>query len=96
MKQAGLSFEVSDLDYDTICRIVDRYISNHVEYQDLWVEIQMCLVACHASGYPLDLAKLEAAPDADLIHDVVGIYTHISRQTGRLMHRFSPRCATKQ
>lgn len=92
MKQVGLSFEVSDVDYDTICRIVDRYISICLEHEDLWVDIQMCLVACHASGCPLDLEKLEAAPEADLIHDVVGIYNHISRQTGELMHQFLPRC----
>jgi hypothetical protein len=54
----------------------------------------MDLEACHCNGCPLDLTGLlEAAGDADLVHDVAGISRHLNRQTGVLVNHFHPRYA---
>lgn len=57
--------------------------------------IVMDLVACNANGTPLDLARLENAPDFDFIHDIFGIRRHINRQTGKIEDCFLPRCAAR-
>lgn len=56
-------------------------------------EVHMSLVACHLNGCRLDLDKLSRADDFNLLHDVLGIDRHISRETGKLMNCFLPRCA---
>lgn len=53
----------------------------------------MDINACHSNGMPLDLARLQAADDANFIHDVFGIRRHINRETGQLENCFVPRFA---
>ena len=56
--------------------------------------VTMDLVACHRNGCPLRLEELaEAATDANLLHDVLGIGRHIDRKTGQLRDCFLPRYA---
>lgn len=55
--------------------------------------LQMDVIACHANGCPLDLARLAAADDFNFVHDVFGINRHIDRKTGRLRDCFLPRFA---
>lgn len=57
------------------------------------LEVRMSLTACHLNGCPLDLDKLAAADDFNLLHDVGGIHRHVSRDTGELTDCFRPRCA---
>lgn len=60
------------------------------------LSMEMDLVATHANGCPMDFAKLEAADDFNLLHDVIGIERHLDRETGQLGDFFRPRCALKQ
>lgn len=53
--------------------------------------LRMDLSACHANGCPLDFERLAEADDFNLLHDVVGITRHISRETGQLTGHFMPR-----
>ncbi|RJF82315.1 hypothetical protein D3877_19940 [Azospirillum cavernae] len=59
------------------------------------LEVRMSLTACHLNGCPLDLDKLAAADDFNLLHDVIGIHRHVSRDTGELTDHFRPRCAAR-
>ncbi|MBR8344194.1 hypothetical protein [Burkholderia ambifaria] len=58
--------------------------------------LDMDLTACHANGCPMDWARLNAADDFTLAHDVGGIQLHINRRTGKLENCFLPRCAVKK
>ena len=57
------------------------------------LDIQMSLEACHCNGCPLRLADLEQADDFNLMHDIVGIGSHINQCTGKLERWFLPRFA---
>ena len=57
------------------------------------ITVAMDLEAVHERT-PLDLDRLRDAPLGDFIHDIVGIYRHLDRPTGKL-GVFSPRF-TKQ
>lgn len=79
-----------------IRRIVLRYAKAVKEYRGIDIDcmkMDMDLTACHANGCPLDLHKLEHAPEGDFLHDANGIACHIDRETGQLLHCFLPRCA---
>ena len=58
--------------------------------------VEMDLTAVHLNGCPLDLKRLALAPQADLLHDVAGIYRHLDRETGELGGCFLPRFARKE
>lgn len=90
-----VSFDVSDEDAALISTIVDR-TEAIVEAQDGVLDrlsTTMDLTACHANGCPLDLAKLAAADNFNLAHDVFGIARHLDRKTGKLRDYFDPRCS---
>ena len=55
------------------------------------IDIQMDIAACHLNGNPLDLHGLLNANNGDFAHDVSGIFEHLDRETGKLMHYFVPR-----
>jgi hypothetical protein len=57
------------------------------------LSLTMDLEACHLNGCPLALDELLAAADVDFTHDVLGISSHIDRETGQLTNFFSPRYA---
>lgn len=57
------------------------------------LDIQMSLEACHCNGCPLRLTDLEQADDFNLMHDIIGIGSHINQCTGKLERCFLPRFA---
>lgn len=64
------------------------------------IDVTMDLAATHANGCPLDLEKLERAPDFDFAHDIMGIRRHLDRDDnsptgGKLLNCFVPRCAKR-
>lgn len=84
-------FTATKLEMDMIRKIVKRAQCIDPEYQTM--DATMDIEAAHCSGNPLDLAKLLAADDMNLAHDVFGIRRHIDRETGKLTGCFSPRCS---
>ena len=88
------SFKIPKSDAALIAKIVRRaesLLTPDIEINP--TELAMDLTACHANGCPMDFARLLEAPDADFIHDVLGIRKHINRKTGNLQDCFVPRCA---
>jgi hypothetical protein len=77
--------------------IADRFISICFKYGSRVIfsreGVLMDLIATHNHSCTLDLAKLAAAPDVDLVHDVMGIRRHLNRETAQLEGHFLPRCA---
>lgn len=72
----------------TIGRIVDR--ASEVFAGAPKMTIMMDISACHISN-PLRLEDLLGADEFNFMHDVLGIYRHIDRDTGALKNSFSPR-----
>jgi len=91
-----ISWDVSKGDTVLIGRIARRYkaicVDNGTPSARL-VEIRMDLTACHANGCKLDMGQLASASDADLIHDVDGIWKHMDRETAQIGGSFLPRFA---
>lgn len=90
-----LSFKTSAFESAVIDRITDRAVmltKKHGITYDTQTAM-MDLIACHCNGCPLDLSRLEHAPEADFAHDVLGIRRHIDRSTGELRDCFLPRTA---
>lgn len=85
-----IKFDASPADSKTISAIAARVSKAWPEYDVL--EARMDLTACHLNGCPLDLAKLLAADDFNLAHDMFGINRHLDRRTGKLTGHFLPRC----
>lgn len=54
------------------------------------MDIEMDLAAVH-KRYPLDLARMAKADDANLMHDIAGIARYLDRDTGELRDCFVPR-----
>ncbi len=88
-----VSFAVSDSEVLLIHRIVVRAVHAAGKIGLDGLELEMDLTAAHANGCPLDLEKLAAFDDFNLLHDVLGIRRHIDRTTGQLGDCFLPRCA---
>ena len=72
-----------------ISKVVQRAIDNECGYGDKCTML-MDLQATHMDC-PLDLEGLLEAQISDLSHDILGIATHLNRQTGELEDCFSPR-----
>lgn len=68
------------------------YKKHHGETLDL-MSLEMDLDATNSNGCPMDFAKLLAADNFNLMHDVIGIANHIDRSTGELKNCFLPRCS---
>jgi hypothetical protein len=56
-------------------------------------KLVMDLDATHCNGTPLKLEELLKADDANFMHDIAGIQSHIDRTTGKLTNCFLPRFA---
>jgi hypothetical protein len=56
------------------------------------IDIEMDIQAAHADT-PLKLEALATADDFNFSHDVMGIYRHLNRRTGKLEDCFLPRHA---
>jgi hypothetical protein len=93
-----ISFTVSGHDQDLIMKIVDRaeriLTENGIEHKR--ITLVMDLTATHANGCPLRLADMLGADVCNLLHDILGIATHIDRRTGKLGDCFVPRFAASQ
>ena len=92
-----VSFAASDDDANLIAAIVDRADELSLAHGHVLdrLSTQMDLTAVHANGCPLDLARLAAADNFNLMHDVLGIARHLDRETGKLRDFFRPRCAQR-
>jgi hypothetical protein len=88
-----VSFKIAKRDLLAMDQIVFRaaamFRRGGVERDDL--DIRMDVIATHANGNPLRLHDLAAADDFNFSHDIVGIYRHLNRETGKLENYFRPR-----
>lgn len=77
-------------------RIIDRAMelgnAHNIPIDPL--TLQMDLAATH-KHCPLRLKDLAEANDFDFAHDVLGIRSHMNRETGLLEHCFVPRFARR-
>jgi hypothetical protein len=93
-----VSFDQSGIHGPTLRRVVTRalalFASAEIEYDKM--SAQMDLVATHANGNPIDFERLLAADDFNFAHDVLGIYRHINRETGKLDDFFVPRFSRRE
>jgi hypothetical protein len=89
-----LSFKASDEERALVRKIVKR--ARSLGWERRTDDCVMDLIACHANGNPMDFAKLLAADDFNLMHDVAGIARHMDFQTGKLLGHFSPRCSARE
>jgi hypothetical protein len=75
-----ISFDATPEDFALAKQIADRYVDlvggDDEDRLARWMDI----VAIHANGMPLDLKRLLATNDFNLIHDVGGIARHIDRR----------------
>jgi hypothetical protein len=88
-----VSFKVSDADSSLIHRIVKRALAVELVAKRNAINLEMSITACHANGTPLDLEKLLDFDAFNFAHDVFGIDRNTSRDTGKLLNCFLPRCA---
>ena len=90
-----MNFNFNRTEHRLAATIIDRYAALIAPRAIDRRSLLMDLDACHSNGAPLDLVKLAAARDSDLLHDVGGIRSHLDRETGQLRDLFSPRCAAR-
>ena len=91
-----VSFNVDKSDFRIIEQIADRAwqsntIRKVVDHDHAKIGIHMDVSACHANGNPLRLDDLLAADEFNFVHDILGIYGHLDRDTGKLDGLFLPR-----
>jgi hypothetical protein len=95
-----VSFAVDDEDRKLIGKIAERAYAMDREANGRRaaskIHHNMNVTACHANGNPLRLRDLLAADDFNFAHDVFGIDRHIDRDTGKLLHHFSPRFSRRE
>lgn len=94
-----ISFNVSHADSEAIDAIVERaagIAKEHGVKRFDRLSCRMDLVAVHANTCRLDLDRLLAADDFNLIHDVFGINRHIDRSDAKLLDCFRPRFAHRE
>lgn len=97
-KLTRISFDISDRDEEVIHEIVKRAVPLYEGYgiKTTALDVRMDIIATHANGCPLALDKLLAANDFNFLHDIVGIYRHLDRNTGKLENFFSPRFSKRE
>lgn len=87
----NLSHEITAADADYRDQAVMRVRDRNPNLDTVATAVDLTI--CHANGCPLDFAKLAAADEFGLSHDVYGIVNHLERDTGQLRGEFMPRCA---
>ena len=90
----SINWDVSTEDARLIARIATRAQKINPEYDG--VTVAMDLTACHANGCALDLAAMHKADKAALMHDVIGINSHLNHDTGKLSGHFEPRFTLRE
>jgi hypothetical protein len=90
-----VSFETIDVDREIIRKIASRAVAlgktKGGDPNPLYVI--KAITATHATGCRLDLQRFLDADDIDFAHDLIGIFRHLDRTTGRLRNSFCPRSA---
>lgn len=79
-----------------IRRIVRRAQRNHPNMVPDPLALELDLCAVHTRGGGLRLRELLQAETFDFVHDIGGISLNIDRNSGTLLHHFSPRFAVKE
>jgi hypothetical protein len=89
------SFECLPSERDVARKIADRAMADLgiARRNDPFtlIDVLMDVVATHCNGNPLRLEALLAADDFNFAHDILGIRTHLNRETGKLEDHFRPR-----
>lgn len=89
------SFDVTIADARLINKIAQRamYDLQAARHTDQFtkLDVAMDVTATHVNGNPLRLADLLVANGFNFAHDILGIRTHLDRDTGKLMNSFRPR-----
>lgn len=88
-----INFKTSAKNHHLIGLIVARAIRINPTLMKMTsrLELRMDITACHCNDSPLDLDKILIADDFNLMHDVIGIFNHMDRKTGKLTDHFLPR-----
>lgn len=88
--------KVTERDVKLIGKVVDRILRdvrmNALRRQPL--DWRMDVFVVHAN-VGLDLQRLLDADDFDFRHDILGIYSELDRETGKLRDHFVPRFALR-
>jgi hypothetical protein len=88
--------KVTERDVKLIGKVVDRILRdvrmNALRRQPL--DWRMDVFVVHAN-VGLDLQRLLDADDFDFSHDILGIYSELDRETGKLRDHFVPRFALR-
>lgn len=92
---SNASFDISRYEMYLVDKIVERAMKmglyDGTDYDNKRQTLSMDVTACHANGCQLKLAELLEADDFTFSHDIVGILTHINRETGEIERNFLPR-----
>lgn len=88
-----VSFNVSQKDKAIIHKIAKRASekATKIGFSYPIMTVEMDITAVHANGNRLRLRDLRDADDFNFCHDVLGIRTHLNRDTGHLENFFVPR-----
>lgn len=77
------------IDDRLIMSIAERYLAR-LPGRDWPLVVQLDLAMIHAT-HGLDLPKLFAATDAELVREVTGLRANLDRETGELTNGYQPR-----
>ena len=87
-----MNWTITKKDSDVIVKIAARACGI---LEDLpKIDCIMSLTAVHANGVPMDLDRMLAADNGNLLHDVTGCIAYVDRSTGKLDGNFLPRFAS--
>jgi hypothetical protein len=94
-KGSMLNWDTDIHDLELISNIADRFIeiAKHYGKEFPKMDLVMDIEATHNNGCPLRLAALLEANYSELVHDVIGIWNNLDRETGQLKNCFQPRYA---
>ncbi len=90
-----VNFDVTSSDRQLISKIAERAIKTVFYTSYTGLEVMMDVSAVHCNGNPLNLKELLKADDFNFAHDILGIYKHLNRETGKLENFFRPRYSEK-
>lgn len=93
MQQHALTSEEDQL-IDVIAARAWEHKDIRQAYRNRKITLHLDLANCHARLVPLRLADMAKAENfAEVLHDIVGIASHLERDTGKLRQPFHPRFA---
>lgn len=91
----AISFRTTKSEFNIITQISRRgeYLYKALGDEKPGWNLIMDVTACHANGCRLHLVQFLNGNELDFAHDIVGIYKHLNRKTGKLEDCFVPRFA---